>query len=144
VFRIVAGGPSAGKSRAWAHRGRVVVLLGLVILGAGAAFGVWRVRLADPGIEAVPAARMAYPLPEEPSIAVLPFGAPSGVEEERALGTGLAAALGADLGWSPGLFVIAQEAALRAGEEGLRPREIAERFGIRFVLRGSLEASDPQ
>jgi adenylate cyclase len=144
VSRIVAGGASAGKSRALAHRGRVVVLLGLVILGAGAAFGVWRVRLADPGVEAVPAARMAYPLPEEPSIAVLPFGAPSGVEEERALGTGLAAALGADLGWSPGLFVIAQEAAWRAGEEGLRPREIAERFGIRFVLRGSLEASDPR
>ncbi len=77
------------------------------------------------------------PLPDKPSIAVLPFQNLSGDTSQNYLVDGLVDDLTFALGREKWLFVVASPSlsALKSG--GADVREVATQLGVRFVLRGS-------
>lgn len=81
--------------------------------------------------------RKALPLPDRPSIAVLPFVNFSNDPEQEFFADGLTEDLITDLSRMPGLFVIARNSAFSYKGKTVDMREIAEELGVRYLLEGS-------
>ncbi len=115
----------------------VAVALALLIAAvAGAWF--WGAREAEP----LPLERFAYPLPDKPSIAVLPFINVGGQKEADHLSMGLTDDLITELSKVGGLFVIARHSVFALGDTSRNIREVATELGVKFVLEGSLQRTD--
>jgi TolB-like protein len=113
-----------------------------VVAIGGIAFWTLFPRETAPPIEAASLERMAFPLPEKPSIAVQAFETSQSDRSHQFLAYGLADAVIANLVRTPSLFVIAQQSSLRSQYRGSKPRDIAERFGVKYVLSGSVSGKD--
>ncbi|MBN9236818.1 MULTISPECIES: winged helix-turn-helix domain-containing tetratricopeptide repeat protein [Phyllobacteriaceae] len=83
------------------------------------------------------AKRKPLPLPDKPSIAVLPFDNMSNDAEQGAFADGLTEDLITDLSRNADLFVIARSSAFAYKGKALAVREIAEDLGVRYLLTGS-------
>jgi adenylate cyclase len=110
----------------------------LLVLCAGAA--VW---LLQPWAHAPPsppaAERFAHPLPDKPSIAVLPFVNVSGDADRDRLAEGLTDDLITDLSKVSDLFVIARHSVFALGDTAGKVQEVAAELGVNFVLQGMLQ-----
>ncbi|MBB3393065.1 TolB-like protein/Tfp pilus assembly protein PilF [Rhizobium sp. BK275] len=81
------------------------------------------------------AKRKSLPLPDKPSIAVLPFvGSDPG---QDFFADGLTEDLITDLSRIPGLFVIARNSAFAYKGKAMDVRDIADELGVRYLLDGS-------
>jgi adenylate cyclase len=102
---------------------------------------VYRV-LSSPGAEAKiePASveRMEHPLPEKPSIAVLPFENLSGDPEQEFFSDGLTEEIITALSKIPGLFVIARNSTFTYKGKPVKVQRVAEELGVQYVLEGSV------
>ncbi|PZV37938.1 adenylate cyclase [Mesorhizobium kowhaii] len=83
------------------------------------------------------AARKPLPLPEKPSIAVLPFVNVSNDPEQDSFADGLTEDLITDLSRISGLFVIARNSAFAYKGKAMDVRAIAHDLGVRYLLEGS-------
>ena len=83
------------------------------------------------------AKRKPLPLPDKPSIAVLPFVNVSNDPEQESFADGLTEDLITDLSRNSGLFVIARNSAFAYKGKAMDVREIAEELGVRYLLEGS-------
>ncbi|MBY3173523.1 adenylate cyclase [Rhizobium leguminosarum] len=81
--------------------------------------------------------RKPLPLPDKPSIAVLPFVNISNDPEQESFAGGLTEDLITDLSRMPGLFVIARSSAFAYKGRAKDVRAIAEELGVRYLLQGS-------
>lgn len=81
--------------------------------------------------------RIAFAIPEKPSIAVTPFANANDNSDIGWLSTGLSANVITALASSPDMVVISQN-ALDAMRD-VKPGEIAERYGVRYVLDGTIQ-----
>ena len=81
---------------------------------------------------------MAFPLPNKPSIAVLPFKNMSGEAEQEYFVDGLTDDLITDLSKFSGLFVIARNSVFELKGRDVKVHEAAERLGVRYVVEGSV------
>lgn len=86
-----------------------------------------------------PPARFAYPLPEKPSIAVLPFINVGDNAEEDHLAEGLTDDLITELSKVSGLFVIARHSVFALKDKIGNIRDVAAELGVHFVLEGTLQ-----
>ncbi|MBX5084226.1 adenylate/guanylate cyclase domain-containing protein [Rhizobium lentis] len=77
------------------------------------------------------------PLPENPSIAVLPFTNMSGNEADEPFVDGLTEDLITDLSRTAGLFVIARNSVYGYKGKPVDVRLVAQELGVRYVLEGS-------
>jgi len=93
---------------------------------------VYRVLTDDP-VES--AAKL--PLPEKPSIAVLPFTNMSGEADQETFADGLTEDIITDLSRNDGLFVIARNSTFAYKGKSLDARKIAGDLGVRYLLEGS-------
>ena len=82
--------------------------------------------------------RMAYPLPDKPSIAVLPLNNLSGDESQDYFADGMTEDLITDLSKNPELFVISRNSTFTYKGRAVKIREVAEDLGVRYVLEGSV------
>ncbi len=82
------------------------------------------------------AKRKPLPLPDKPSIAVLPFVNVGNDPEQESFADGLTEDLITDLSRS-GLFVIARNSAFAYKGKAMDVRGIAEDLGVRYLLEGS-------
>ena len=141
VFRVhmepEAAGAVHGKSQrpaAW----KWIAGAGLAaVLVAATGIGLW----LEPWSERVePAAteRMAYPLPDKPSIAVLPFTNMSDDSAQEYFADGMTEDLITDLSKISGLFVIARNSSFSYKGQQVKVRQVAEDLGVRYVLEGSV------
>ena len=94
--------------------------------------------------EAASEARMAYPLPDKPSIAVLPFNNMSGIAEQEYFADGMTENLITDLSKLSGLFVIARNSSFSYKGQQVKVRQVAEELGVRYVLEGSVQRAGDQ
>lgn len=78
--------------------------------------------------------RKPLPLPDKPSIAVLPFVNVSNDTEQESFADGLTEDLITDLSRIPGLFVIARNSAFAYKGRATDVRTIAEDLGVRYLL----------
>ena len=101
------------------------------------ALAAW-LRPWQPAVEAASLERMAFPLPDKPSIAVLPFKNMSGEAEQEYFADGLTDDLITDLSKISGLFVIARNSVFELKGRDVKVHEAAERLGVRYVVEGSV------
>jgi adenylate cyclase len=82
--------------------------------------------------------RLAFPLPDKPSIAVLPFGNISDDPNQEYFADGMTEDLITDLSKISGLFVIARNSSFVYKDQQVQVRKVAEDLGVRYVLEGSV------
>lgn len=82
-------------------------------------------------------ARRPLPLPDKPSIAVLPFVNFGNDPEHESFADGLTEDLITDLSRNAGLFVIARNSVFAYKGKAMDVREIARDLGVRYLLEGS-------
>jgi adenylate cyclase len=78
------------------------------------------------------------PVPDKPSIAVLPFTNMSGDAEQEYFSDGMTEDLITDLSKVSGLFVIARNSSFVYKGRSARVQDIGRDLGVRFVLEGSI------
>jgi adenylate cyclase len=103
---------------------------------------VWRWlpdRSVTVGKTASPEGRL--PLPDKPSIAVLPFDNMSGDPEHEYLGDGLAEEVITTLSKISSLFVIARNSSFAYKGKAADARDIARELGVHHILEGSVRSS---
>ena len=98
----------------------------------------------SPPIEAASVENMAFPLPDKPSIAVLPFTNMSGDTEQEYFSDGMTEDLITDLSKISGLFVIARNSVFTYKGKPVKIGQVAEDLGVRYVLEGSVRRSGNQ
>ena len=94
--------------------------------------------------EAVPPpieAPAALPLPDKPSVAVLPFTNMSGDPEQEFFADGIAEDVITALSHYPSLFVIARNSSFTYKGRTVDMKEIGRELGVRYVLEGGLRKS---
>ena len=121
----------AGSSRGG---GRAAIAFG------GAAW--WRPW--EPAIEPASIERMALPLPDKPSIAVLPFANMSDDPKQEYFADGITDDLITELSQVSGLFVISRNSTFVYKGKTVPPRQVAEELGVRYVLEGSVQRAGDQ
>ena len=85
--------------------------------------------------------RMAFPLPEKPSIAVLPFTYMGGDPEQEYIGDGICENIISALSLGSGMFVIARNSTFTYKGRPVKVQQVAEEMGVRYVLEGSIQKS---
>ncbi|MDX1430075.1 MAG: adenylate/guanylate cyclase domain-containing protein, partial [Rhodothermales bacterium] len=119
-------------------RGRWPQIVAGFVLSVAAVAGLiwWQAR--PPVVEPASVDRMAFPLPDKPSIAVLPFDNMSGDPDQEYFADGIAEDLITDLSKISGLFVISRTSTFTYKGKATKVHEIAEDLGVRYVLEGSV------
>src|SRR5262245_54282639 len=108
----------------------------LIALVAGAA--VW-LRPWESRIEPASVQRMALPLPDRPSIVVLPFANMSNDLGQGFFADGITDDLITELSKVGGLFVIARNTSFTYKGRPIKIAQVAEELGVRYVLEGSVQ-----
>jgi adenylate cyclase len=85
--------------------------------------------------------KMAFPLPDKPSIAVLPFVNMSRDPEQEYFSDGMTEEIITVLSKSPYLFVIARQSTFAYKGKPVKVRQVSEELGVRYVLEGSVRRS---
>ena len=80
---------------------------------------------------------MPLPLPDKPSIAVLPFQNMSGDPEQEYFADGMADEIITALSRFPSLFVIARNSSFTYKGRAVDVKQVARELGVRYVLEGS-------
>jgi adenylate cyclase len=85
--------------------------------------------------------KMAYPLPEKPSIAVLPFDNLSGDPKQDYLADGVTENIITSLALVPEMFVISRYSMFTYKGKPVKVQQVSEELGVRYVLEGSIQRS---
>jgi adenylate cyclase len=83
--------------------------------------------------------KMAFPLPDVPSIAVMPFVNMSGDPKQEFLSDGMTEEIITALSKLPGLFVIARTSTSTYKGKPVKVKQVSEELGVRYVLEGSVQ-----
>jgi adenylate cyclase len=116
--------------------------LAAVVVLIGAAVWYFQLRPVGPTVEAARVEKMAHPLPNKPSIAVLPFDNMSRDPEQEYFSDGLAEVIIAGLSQIPDVFVIARNSTFTYKGKPVKTQQVSEELGVRYVLEGSVQKSE--
>jgi TolB-like protein/class 3 adenylate cyclase/Tfp pilus assembly protein PilF len=119
---------------------RPALVTGVLMLIGAVAAGAW-LRPWQPKIEAASVERMALPLPDKPSIAVLPLANMSNDPNQDYFADGITDDLITELSKVAGLFVIARNTSFTYKGKNVAIAQVAEELGVRYVLEGSVQRS---
>jgi TolB-like protein len=86
----------------------------------------------------------ALPLPDKPSIVVLPFVNMSKDPEQDYFSDGLTEVLTSDLSKISSLFVISRNSAFTYKGKAVKVQDVGREMGVRYVLEGSVQKADGQ
>jgi adenylate cyclase len=84
------------------------------------------------------------PLPEKPSIAVLPFTTISGMQDQEYLADGVTEDVITNLSRFEGLFVISRTSSTVYKDKSMKSQEIGRELGVRYLLEGSVQRNEDQ
>ena len=118
---------------------RTPVIVGVaVVLVLAIAVGIWQFYMRRPSVKPASVEKMAYQLPDKPSIAVLPFNNLSGDLEQEYFSDGLTEEIIAALSSIPKLFVIARNSTFTYKGKPVKVQQVSEELGVQYVLEGSV------
>jgi adenylate cyclase len=148
VYRVLMEPEAAGKviaekkakPRQWQ---RMALSLGVVLVVVAAVVAIWRfyLRPTPPPVEPASKEKMAFPLPDVPSIAVLPFVNMSEDPKQEFLCDGMTEEIITALSKVPRLFVIARNSTFTYKGKPVKVKQVSEELGVRYVLEGSVQRS---
>ncbi len=127
------------KRRRWPVAAAAVVAVLLLTVGGTLWWRPWA-----PDLEPASLDKMAFPLPDKPSIAVLPFTNMSDDPGQEYFADGITEDLITDLSKISGLFVIARNSTFTYKGKSVKVREVAQELGVRYVLEGSVRLAGDQ
>ena len=131
------------RSRRWMRPALLLATMAAMIVVAVAGVVAW-LRPWSPDVEPASIERMAFRLPDQPSIAVLPFLNLSDDPEQNYLGDGITENIITELSRFSGLFVIARNSVFTYKGKPVKVQEVAEDLGVRYVLEGSIQRIDDE
>ncbi len=138
VFRVLAEGEQSSTPARWSgtpwlkYASAVVVVLALVV--GSSLWWWWQQAEYAPAVEA----DISDPLPDKPSVAVLPFDNLSGDKEQEYFADGMTDDLITHLSKVDGLFVIARNSVFTYKGRNVKIQEVAKDLSVRYVLEGSV------
>ena len=97
--------------------------------------------MSPTSIEVASVDRMKYPLPDNPSIAVMPFVNMSEDPKQEFLCDGMTEEIITALTKMPRLFVIARNSTFTYKGKPVKVKQVSEELGVRYVLEGSVQRS---
>jgi adenylate cyclase len=95
-------------------------------------------RVVAKGVAQLPGRPTTLPLPDKPSVAVLPFANMSGDPEQEFFADGIAEDVITALSRYPSLFVIAQNSCFTYKGRAVDVKKVGRELGVRYVLEGGL------
>jgi adenylate cyclase len=99
----------------------------------------YRILMSDQDTGPVaPSAAVPLPLPDKPSIAVLPFDNMSGDPEQEFFADGMTEDIITELSRFEDLFVIARNTSFAYKGQRVKVKDVAQELGVRFILEGSV------
>ncbi|HME42554.1 MAG TPA: adenylate/guanylate cyclase domain-containing protein [Syntrophorhabdales bacterium] len=143
---------SAARMLVWKRRGlshwkRIHPLFKILIALFAAASAVWPlythyvtrpVASLAKSVAVASKEKMAFPLPDKPSIAVLPFTNMSNDKEQEYFADGLAEEIINALSKLSNVFVIARNSTFTYKGKPVKVQQVAEELGVQYVLEGSV------
>src|SRR5210317_621189 len=125
----------------YSRRTAMAAIIALVLVAAGLVS--WNMYLQQSKkVEPASVDKMAFPLPDKPSIAVLPFENMSGDPEQEYFSDGITEDLITDLSKISGLFVIARNSVFIYKGRPIKIAEVGRELGVRYVLEGSVRKAN--
>jgi len=139
----VAAPPLERRRTLLPKRYRWVALVAAIVVILGAStFAIWKTFLRPDPADVASIEKMIFPLPDEPSIAVLPFVNMSGDPKQEFLCDGITEEIITALSKVPRLFVIARTSTFTYKGKPVKVKQVSEELGVRYVLEGSIQRSD--
>ena len=139
AFRIVPGPVSTAPTKRW----RIpAIAAAAVVIIAAVGLAWWQPWITR--VEAASLEDMAFPLPDKPSIAVLPFENLSGDAKQDFLSDGITENITTALSRVTGMFVIPRTTTRTYKGKPVTVAQVAEQLGVRYVLEGSVQRSGDQ
>ena len=122
------------KLRQWRRTLQVAAMVCLLLAGVGI------MAIKNRYFPSTP----ALPLPDKPSIVVLPFTNLSGDPAQEYFNDGITEDLTSDLSKLSGLFIIARNSAFTYKGKAVKVQEVSRELGVRYILEGSVRKADDQ
>ena len=142
AYRVLMKPDDAGKvigrkrrEKRWMTLAAVMVLL----IGLGGLAGWYLYIEQTKRIEPASVDKMALPLPEKPSIAVLPFDNMSGDSDQDYIADGFTENIITGLSQIPDMFVIARNSVFTYKGKPVKVKQVSEELGVKYVLEGSIQ-----
>jgi adenylate cyclase len=145
VYRVLMGPEAAGKvigekkiaPRRWQRPTLALVVVFILVI---AAIAIWKYYSPPtPKMELASKEKMAFALPDKPSIAVMPFMNMTGDPSQEFFCDGFSETLITALSKVPQLFVIARESTFSYKGKAVKVKQVAEELGVQYVLEGSVQ-----
>jgi TolB-like protein/lipopolysaccharide biosynthesis regulator YciM len=136
--------PQESKTPATPSRKEKVRLLkrwqwaALAIVLIVAALAIWRAYFYSPSGRVASVEKMAFPLPNEPSIAVLPFVNMTDDPKQEFFSDGITEEIITALSKVRHLFVISRQSTFYYKGKPVKVKQVSEELGVRYVLEGSV------
>jgi len=112
----------------------VIIVVGILV--------IWNFYFRPPQIEPASVEKMAYPLPEKPSIAVLPFVNMTNDANQEFIADGITENIITALSKVPEIFVIARNSVFTYKGKPVKIKQVSEELGVQYVLEGSIQKSE--
>ena len=148
VYRVVLDHRTAGLVTPFIHVAATkkpsqwpLIASGILLSLLGVAGLVWWQPWA-PDVEPASLEGMAFPLPDKPSVAVLPFLNLSGDAAQDYFVDGVTEDVITELARFPEIFVIARTSSFTYKDKAVPVGQIAEELGVRYVVEGSVRRDD--
>ena len=126
---------TAPQTSAWNVKSAAKIFLPVALLIVVAL--LW-FKPAEPTVEPASTERMKHPLPDKPSIAVMPFTNLSDDPQQDFFAHGMTDDLITDISKVSGLFVVSRNSVDKYKDHAADIREVAEDLGVRYVMQGSV------
>ena len=141
VYKVPMGPVEVKKKVAVRGWQKVAIAAVAVLILGGGALAIWHFYLRPPPVEVVTEEEMAFPLPDKPSIAVLPFVNVSGDPEQDYIADGITEQIITTLARNPYLFVIASNSTFTYKGKPVKVQQVSRELGVRYVVEGSVQKS---
>ncbi|MBI3025768.1 MAG: adenylate/guanylate cyclase domain-containing protein [Candidatus Tectomicrobia bacterium] len=147
AYRVLLEPGTAGVERpvgaaagGWKLRAGAAAVAALLVSGGA----LWTIQrwVSTLAVNVSPAAKAPLPLPDKPSIAVLPFANLSGDTSQEYFSDGMTEEIITALAKFPGLFVIARNSTFRYKGKAVDIRRVGRELGVGYVLEGSVRKAD--
>jgi adenylate cyclase len=142
IYRVLMEPEAVGKvigEKRKAKRWMAVAMALILLIGVGGLAGWYLYIEQTKRIEPVSEEKMAFPLPDKPSIAVLPFVNISGNPEQEYFSDGITEQIITALSKSPDLFVISRSSTFTYKGKSVKVQSVSQDLGVRYVVEGSVQ-----
>ena len=143
AYKVLMAPEDAGKiiGEAKPNKWRWVLAAAAMLTAIVVAFFISNIYFGPPPIEPASVEKMAFPLPEKPSIAVLPFKNLSNDPAQDYIAVGITENIISALSNISDMFVIASDSTSTYKGKAVKIQQVSEELGVRYVLEGSAQKS---